>query len=222
MRLLLALLSIAFALPVQGEPDVDGTWILTGGGKQHPPVLTAYGASFKTSYDFKNDDPSLLCIPASWARVFANPNTPFEITQNNAGVRIRHELFDIDRTVPLSINFMHHRGEPKYPTLGDSVAWYDGDDLLIHTINYGDKSRVLSTIRNWAGIPQSPLMVTLERYRVKDDRLLLEITHFDPIMYTEPLVASYRFRRETEWTVEHYGCDPEWARVVTPKNRIER
>lgn len=218
MRALLALLGAMFAISAQCEPDFGGTWILTNGGKQHAPVLTAYGASFKSSYDFKNDDPSLLCIPASWARVFANPNTPFEITQNDAGVRIRHELFDIDRTVPLSPDFMHDRGEPKYSTLGDSVAWYDGDDLLIHTINYGDETRVLSTIRNWAGLPQSPLMVTLERYRIEDGRLLLEITHYDPIMYAELLVASYQFRRETEWTVEHYGCDPDWASVVTPKS----
>jgi len=217
MRILLALLGLALVVQVKGEPNLSGTWILAGGGRLHAPSLTALGASFKDNYDFKNDDPSLLCIPASWTRVFSNPNTPFELIQSGNSVRIRHELFDIDRTVPLSEDMQHVRGDPHYPTLGDSVAWYDGDDLLIHTVNYGNETRVLSTIRSWAGLPQSALMVTLERYRLEEGHLAMDITHFDPLMYTEPLIASYRFRPESDWSVEHYGCDPEWAMVVTPE-----
>ena len=220
MRWLAGLVGVALAMPVLAEPDLGATWILTGGGRLHPPALTALGAPFQADYDFRYDDPSLLCIPASWTRVFSNPNTPFELTQYDDRVRIRHELFDVDRTVPLlqdDVPVEHRRGDNNFATLGDSVAWYDGDALLIHTVNYGDEVRVLSTIRNWAGLPQSPLMVTLERWRRDGDRLALTITHFDPVMYTEPLVASYRFRRESEWRVEPYECEPEDAGVVTPE-----
>lgn len=220
MRCLFALLSIAVSVPALSAPDLNGTWVLTRGGKLHPPALTDYGRSFKESYDFKNDDPSLLCIPASWTRVFSNPNTPLEFIQSDENVRMRHELFDIDRNVTLATTNSgrsHQPGDLAYPTLGDSVAWYDDDELLIHTVNYGDEIRVLSTIRNWAGMPQSPLMVTLERYRRAGDQIQLSITHFDPIMYTEPLQATYYFRRETEWAVENYDCEPEDAMVITPE-----
>ena len=219
MRFFFALLCIAITVPALGAPDLNGTWVLTRGGKLHPPALTEYGRAFKDSYDFKNDDPSLLCVPASWTRVFSNPNTPLEFTQSDDGIRMRHELFDIDRIVAFSTTdqgLSHQPGDLAYPTLGDSVAWYDGDDLLVHTVNYGDEIRVLSTIRNWAGVPQSPLMVTIERYRREGDQVLLDILHFDPIMYTEPLQASYRFRRESEWAVENYDCEPEDAMIVTP------
>lgn len=218
MRSGLSLVAIVAAMPVLADPDLGATWILTGGGSLNPPTLTAYGTAFRDDYDFKNDDPSLLCIPASWTRVFSNPNTPFELSQAEDHIRIRHELFDIDRIVPLSTgdqDLYHQPGDLAYPTLGDSIAWYDGDHLLIHSTNYGDEVRVLSTIRNWAGLPQSPLMVTLERWRREGDRLLLDITHFDPVMYTEPLVASYRFRLETEWRVDNYDCEPDEASVVT-------
>jgi hypothetical protein len=217
VRFVFALLGVALAMPAWAEPDLSGTWILTRGGKRHPPAMTEAGAAFRESYDFKKDDPSLLCIPASWSRVFANPNTPFELTQTEESVRIRHELFDVDRTVRLGDELDHEIGDTKYPSLGESVAWYDGDDLLIHTNNYGDKTRVLSTGRSWEGLPQSPLMVTLERYRMEGKYLVLDITHFDPLMYTEPLLSTYRFWPETEWEVEHYGCDPATATIVTPE-----
>lgn len=219
MRVPLAMLIVLAAAAAKAEPDLSGTWVLTRGGKLLPPQLTPRGLAFKENYDFKNDDPALLCIPAGWSRVFSNPNTPFEITQHNGSVRIRHELFDVDRTVllaKLDSDLVHHRGDSRFATLGDSIAWYEGDDLLIHSTNFGDEERVLSTIRNWAGLPQSPLMVTLERYHREGDTLDLEITHFDPIMYSEPLIARHRFVVEQEYEVLPYDCDMEAAVIVSP------
>ncbi len=113
-------------------------------------------------------------------------------------------------------DLQHVQGDESFATLGQSVAWYDGDDLLIHSTNFGDQERVLSTIRSWAGVPQSPLMVTLERYHREGDSMILEITHFDPIMYTEPLIARHQFEIDDEYEVLPYGCDPETSLIVTP------
>lgn len=200
------------------EPDLAGVWILYSAESFSQPALTKAGSDFKESYDFRKDDPALKCIPASWTRVYSNPNTPFEFTQSQGSVQIRYELFDVVRTVELvdvSGTFEHKPNNPDLPTLGDSVAWYDGEELLIHTKNYGNESRVLSTIRSWAGVPQSPLMVTLERYWLDEAGLKLEITHFDPVMYTEPLVVTYPFVLEPEFEVEYYGCEADAASVLT-------
>ncbi len=217
---LLLLLAVTQAVPALAlaAPDLSGVWILYRAEDFGEPQLTPAGEAFRESYDFGKDDPALACIPASWTRVFSNPNTPFEIVQEDGRFSMRHELFDIERKVPVVSGFDHLEhapGNPGLPTLGASVAWYDGETLLIHTTDYGDESRVLSTIRGWAGLPQSPLMTTLERYELIDGKLSLKITHFDPAMYAEPLVVSYLFDAEPDFTVETYGCEPEAAEVLT-------
>ena len=58
-------------------------------------------------------------------------------------------------------------------------------------------------------------MVTLERYWLEDGGLKVQITHFDPLLYTEPLVVTYPFDLEPEYEVELYGCEPEAAGVLT-------
>jgi hypothetical protein len=217
-KLLPALAALALAAPAQAELDLSGVWILYRAEGFGTPALTEKGEAFKSSYNFKKDDPALLCIPASWTRIYSNPNTPFEILQSDGSVTFNYELFDVVRTVPVVSQqgpFDYQKNNPDLPTLGESVAWYSGDQLFIHSKNYGTESRVLSTIRGWAGMPQSPLLVTLERYWLEDGALRLEITHFDPLMYSEPLVVTYPFDLEEEFEVEPYGCDPEAASLLT-------
>ena len=222
------LLAILASVPcvALAAPDLSGVWILYRAEDFGEPHLTAAGEQFRENYDFGKDDPALSCIPASWTRVFSNPNTPFEIQQYDTKITLRHELFDIAREVPLIGDFdgvQHVPGNPALPTLGSSVAWYDGAALLVHTTDYGDEPRVLSTIRGWAGLPQSPLLITLERYEVIDGKLSLKITHFDPAMYTEPLIVRYLFDAEPDFSVEVYGCEPEAAEVLTidPDNGVD-
>jgi hypothetical protein len=220
-KLLPALAALALAAPAQADLDLSGVWILYRAEGFGTPAFTEKGAAFKASYNFKKDDPALKCIPASWTRIYSNPNTPFEIIQSDTSVTINYELFDVVRTVPVVSEqgpFDYQANNPDLPTLGESVAWYSGDQLFIHSKNYGSESRVLSTIRGWAGTSQSPLLVTLERYWLDDGALRLEITHFDPLMYSEPLVVTYPFDLEEEFVVEHYGCEPEAASLLTIKD----
>lgn len=206
-------------LGVMAQPDLSGTWLLVGGEGFTQPEQTPLGRSLQENYDFAHDDPSLQCIPASWTRVYSNPNTPVEITQHPDRVAIRYELFDIERSIPLiepGAAADHVPADPDYPTLGANIGWYDGDELVVHSNGYGDAIRVLTTIRGWAGLHQSPLMVTEERYSRPDAEILhIRITHFDPLLYREPLVVTYDLDAEYEWRVEPYGCVPEEASVNT-------
>jgi len=210
------ILSWVANVPSFAAPDLTGTWILYRAERFGQPAMTEVGRSAKDSYDFRTSDPALRCIPASWTRVYSNPNTPLEITLLDDRVRVRYELFDIVRELPLVDPA--DAGGPREPStnfdeLGASVGWYDGDTLVIHTNGYGNEARVLSTIRQWAGLHQSPLMTTVERYTRQGDTLDLEITHFDPVMYREPLVVGYTLDLEKEFEVMHYGCDPEDAAI---------
>jgi hypothetical protein len=202
--------------PAIAAPDIEGVWILYRAEQFGKANLTDEGQQKKDGYDFRTSDPALKCIPASWTRVYSNPNTPLEFTQHHERVDVRYELFDIVRSIPLIDSFediRHDGSSTNFAELGSSVGWYDGETLVVHTQDYGDTSRVLTTIRGWAGLHQSPLMTTVERYTRNEDTLQVDITHFDPVMYREPLVVTYTLDLETEFEVEHYGCDPEDAAV---------
>lgn len=167
------------ASPVLAAPDLDGIWILYRAEKFGRPMLTTEGQQQKDSYDFRVSDPAIKCIPASWTRVYSNPNTPLEFTQHDDRIDVRYELFDIARFIPLvdSLeNIARDGASTNFDTLGSSVGWYDGDTLVVHTTDYGSESRVLTTIRGWAGLHQSSLMTTTERYTREGDTLQVSIT----------------------------------------------
>jgi hypothetical protein len=73
-------------------------------------------------------------------------------------------------------------------------------------------------MEQWAGLPQSARMHTVERLRRSGDALSIEATHVDPVYYRTPVVVTIPYRR-TDWELMHYGCTPEEAAVVAPRER---
>ena len=103
------LLTLCALSPVlaHSAPDLDGTWVLYRAEDFGDYNLTSTGQKFRSSYDFGKDDPALQCIPASWTRVYSNPNTPFSIRLTDDNFELKHELFDIVRNVPVVASVLH-------------------------------------------------------------------------------------------------------------------
>ena len=99
------------------------------------------------------------------------------------------------------------------PALGRSTAWYDGSTLVIDTVDFA--SGYVSTMAEWAGMPQSVRMRTVERISRDSDVLTIETTHQDPAYYREPLVVTIPYAR-SDYELLEYGCTPEDAAVVAP------
>lgn len=215
---ILSLLLVWAAPGLAQRPDVSGHWILNGGKTTFGEwSFTDEGRRRYDAYDFKTDDPSLKCIGASWTRVWLNPNVLVQITQADDHVRLRYEWMDLDRRIPLiapgAVN--PPRGSnPGHPALGRYAAWYDGDALVIETIDVADG--YVSTMDKWAGLPQSRRMRTIERLTRSGDVLTIEITHVDPAIYRRPLAVTITYPRSTFKLME-YNCSPEDAAVVAPK-----
>ena len=220
---------IALLAPVvaaaQNTPDLSGNWVRTrtGGGSFGPDELTEAGRRVWEDYDFRKDDPAYRCIASSWARVWGNTDVVIEISQARDDVRLRYEWMDIDRRVPLvdpaqpNPKRTNIRG---MPSLGSSTAWYDGDALVIETVDYGpgyvDTVNVTADGTRRAGLPQSRMMRTIERIRRSGDTLTVEITHVDPAYYTKPFVVTRSYAR-TDAGLLKYGCTPEDASIVAPR-----
>ena len=202
-----------------GQPDfMEFNWIAGGGPTTwNEYELTPEGKKRFDAYDFKTDDPSFKCVGSSWTRIYLNPNVLMHFTQGTDFVRIQHEWMDIDRRIPLSNPLA---SDPKrvtikgHPALGASAAWYEGDALVIDTIDFAPG--YVSTIAERAGLPQSRRMHTVERLRRDGDALVIETTHLDPANYRTPVVSTIRYRR-TDWDLMEYGCDPKEASVVAPR-----
>jgi hypothetical protein len=198
-------------------PDLAANWIRGGRTVFTPWELTEAGKRRFEAYDFKKDDPAYGCVGASWTRVWLNPNVVVQITQAADHVRLRYEWMDIDRRIPLidpTAPDPKRAGIPKMPALGRSVAWYDGDTLVIDTDDFAPG--YVSTMQEWAGLPQSRRMRTVERLRRSGDILTIETTHVDPANYRKPLVTTIEYRK-TDFELMEYGCTPEDAAIVAPR-----
>jgi hypothetical protein len=63
-----------------------------------------------------------------------------------------------------------HSKNPKPSWYGESVGHYEGDTLVVDTIGISEKSLVDNF-----GTPHSPQLHTVERYRIAEDRMRLEV-----------------------------------------------
>jgi hypothetical protein len=198
-------------------PDLSGNWIRGGRITFGEWSFTDEGRRQHDAYDFKTHDPGYRCLAASWARVWMNPNVVVRITQSPKEVRFQHEFMDIERRLPLVDPAQANpprvaiKGQP---ALGRSTAWYDGDALVIETTDAGPG--FVSTMQEWAGLPQSRRMRTVERLRRDGETLTIELTHDDPAYYRKPLVVTVEYKR-TDFELMRYDCSPEEASIVAPK-----
>ena len=178
-------------------------------------LLTTEGQRRRDEYDYQTDDPVYDCVPASWTRIWWNPNVVVQVTQDADHVRLRYEFMDLDRVIPLAAE-----GGPRdalgidgLPTLGRSVAWYDGDTLVIDSSDY--ERGYVATMADWAGLTQSRRMRTIERLTRSADGLTIEITHLDPVVFRRPFVVTFHYVA-TDYELLDYGCRPEEASIVAP------
>jgi hypothetical protein len=89
------------------------------------------------------------------------------------------------------LNAQHSRN-PKPSWYGESVGHYEGDTLVVDTIGISDK-----TLVDNFGTPHTGALHTIERYRMSEDRMRLEVSlHVeDPGAFTTPWNAVQRYRR---------------------------
>ena len=88
---------------------------------------------------------------------------------------------DIDRRVPIVDPAAPHPKRtniPGMPGLGYSAACTDGNALVIETSDI--EPGYVSTMQEWAGLPQSRMMRTIERFTRVGDLLTIQISACRP------------------------------------------
>jgi hypothetical protein len=124
-------------------------------------------------------------------------NNMYQIVQTDDYVMIMVEMAHDARIIPIDKD---HRPDAWKPWLGDSVAHWDGDVLVVETRNLHPQQAP----RNIAALSNEGVVV--ERFsRFSDEQVLYEFEVRDPIFYTEAWSGEMAFNA-TETQPYEYAC----------------
>ena len=107
------------------------------------------------------------------------------------------EYGDEARIIPFT---SAHRPRRSTALIGDSIARWEGDTLVIETIGLPEKDRV----RFFSNLVVTSDARVIERFtRLSEKELLYQYTVEDPTTYTAPWLAEYSLYRTSQRMFEH-------------------
>ena len=119
-------------------------------------------------------------------------NNNYQFVQTRDHILLMSEMGHEVRIIPFADD---HRNEGLQPWFGDSIASYEGDTLVIETINtYPLQGSYIS--------PTGKVTERLTRW--SDDEIFYEFRVEDPAIYTEPWGGEFSFYKET--ALFEYAC----------------
>jgi len=170
----------------------------TSDGNQ-PPYKPELLAKVKQMDEQENKlDPIVHCKPAGFLRVGA----PVEIVHIPGRVVLFYEQEDanFDRIIPTDGRPHDPDADPSYN--GDSVGHWDGETLVVDTVNFNDDT--------WLGLDgwfHSTAMHVTERISRDGDVLHYQATVEDPKVFTKPWVMNARTGKPTtQEIIENAPC----------------
>jgi hypothetical protein len=129
-------------------------------------------------------------------------NSYMRIIQSPGHVVLHTEALDDVRILALGGK---HGPDAVLDLQGDSIAWWNGDTLVVETENFraDDPARFSPPM---SVILLSPKTTVIERFtRVSDKEIVYRFTVSDPVLYTQPWTAETSFIRTSARMFE-YAC----------------
>jgi hypothetical protein len=207
-----------------GKVDFSGVW-----QKPYVPDMTKDGKDFKglaelpftpwgdaewKKYDAAEGDYTGACLPFGMTRSVNTPE-PMQIMQSETYFAFLFEQNSWFTVVPID-GRPHRQGVPTW--FGDSVGRWEGDTLVIDTVNFNGKTR-LDTI----GHPHSDQLHLTQRFSRPDrGHMTLEMIIDDPKTFSKPWQTMRTMTLRTDWEMMEYSCEENnkslWeGRIKVPK-----
>ena len=186
-----------------GRADLSGVWNKAIHQNTSRPVepLPFTPAGLKAFNDVAQlIDPTSRCILPGVPRVNNSPY-PFQIMQLPDRVVFVYEYMHNFRVI--YTDGRGHRAQWEPSLMGDSIGRWDGDTLVIETVNLTD--------RTWLddhGNRHSDALKVTERWRrMSADELWYQATIDDPKFYTKPWTTGWVIPlAPKEWEIMEYAC----------------
>lgn len=178
-----------------GRPNLNGAWVQfrRPGERRGPPEdripappYNEVGAAAQEGYD-KSNDPQIFCEPPGVVRQSGFTPHPVRIMQQDEQIVFEFEEYGGYRIVPLGDELP---GAGPKSHLGDAVAHYEGDTLVVRTVN------LLSNPSTPHGHPTSDQVTTVETYKRVDE------AEFGPLISTTMVVSDPLWYDGGSWTLE--------------------
>jgi len=116
---------------------------------------------------------------------------PWEFIQTSDHIVIHSESGDEVRVIPFA---KAHGPAAVHPAMGDSIARWDGDTLVVETVDLPARDRSRGSLSG--GFVVNPDAKVTERFtRVSRDELVYQFTVEDPKVYAAPWMAEYSLYR---------------------------
>jgi hypothetical protein len=207
-----------------GKVDFSGVWQkpyvpdMTKDGKDQKGLadlpFTPWGEAEWKKYDAAEGDYTGACLPFGMTRSVNTPE-PMQIIQSDKYFVFLFEQNSWFHVVPID-GRPHGNGIPTW--FGDSVGHWDGDTLVIDTVNFNSRTR-LDTI----GHPHSEQLHLVQRFSRPDlGHIRYEITVEDPKTFTKSWTNTRTFTLRPDWEMMEYSCEENnkslWeGRIKPPK-----
>jgi hypothetical protein len=130
---------------------------------------------------------SASCLPTGVPN-FLQDGGPYLIVQAPDKVVMIDEAGPVVRHIYLNVP---HSKNPKPSWMGESVGRYEGDALVIDTIGMNDKTRL-----DRFGTPHSDKVHVIERWRLVEDGLRVDVTVEDPDTFYQPWGTYQVYHRD--------------------------
>ena len=210
------------AQPAAATQDLSGIWSrLRDGatargyqsyvldfGKSDSPMTPWAAAKYKiNSPKYHGDDPNTVlsdpvfqCFPPGVPRIYLY-NFPVQIVQIPGQVLM---LFEYDHFVRrIYTDGRPHDKEQGPLWMGDSIGKWEGDTLVVDTVNFNDK-----TLIDRVGRPHSDSLHLVERIRRIDPASMeIDFTVDDPKSYAKPWGTKLIFVLKPDWKMMEQVCE---------------
>ena len=210
-----------------GKPDFTGVWAgpgfshkQEGPGDTDTPTVTRFdrkkmspfkpgGEAFmarKITGNVLQDDPTAVCLPNGLTRQILSPYSQ-QFIQTPGHLVILYEYMHFFRVIPTD-------GSPHDPNvdstwMGDSVAKWDGDTLVIDTNNL--KEWMFDATHNQDGEGSrwhGDQLHVIERLHYIDPNIVAyDMTIDDPKIFTAPWTQNFQMKLHPTWKVFEFVCE---------------
>jgi hypothetical protein len=196
-----------------GHPDLSGVYL---GGRDiklaAPPVAKTGADSYRVPVRAEDLGQGALCLPSGVPGVTLAPY-PLQIVAKPDLVVILYEAFNIFRIIPI---------RPAHPEdidptwLGNSVAHWDGDTLVVDVVGFNDKTTL-------AGFKHTESLHVVERYkRTSYGLIAYEAMADDPNVFAQPVKYAGNLALHPEWEIGEYVCaenNKDYKDLLGPQQR---
>jgi hypothetical protein len=206
-----------------GKPDFTGVW--AGPGFTHrvgpndtdTPNVTIFDPKKFAPYkpggqasllrpitgEILKDDPTAYCLPNGMPRQILSPYSQQWI-QAPGTLIVLYEYMHFFRVIPT--DGQPHRKDVEPTWMGDSVAKWEGDTLVIDTI--GLKEWILDAYHEETSRWHSDQLHLIERLKYTDPMTVsYQVTVDDPKIWTAPWNQEFQMKLHPTWSVFEFVCE---------------